>query len=596
MRSLSTQGQTAGTSEKSRREPGMAEVGSVAQLKAAASPPEPEALKELVLSVIQGEQDYQALLNVLEPVTLGGQGLQGDTALTLALLLEEVEQQAELNDQLHALVKDQGAPALALTESGVILAQNPAAQSLFGTSKGDGITRLGVSTQGFADFQQRIFQYDGPTLLRTFPPSLLVSNDDLGNDNTLPVIFIGLYNGEHQTFLLRAIECQWPESIDKALEDIFQLTDAERDILAGLAQGMNSEQISHKRNRAVGTVRQQIKSLLGKLGASSQVQAVALASAIGSQNYYQQGAHSAPQEALSGYPLELGELMRGPRRVGWRRYGKKGGQPVLLLHGAYFGAGEYPQDREWASRHGLDVIVPERLGYGRTQPPGKGEQTLATQIEDCVAVLDALGLSRVRLASHDGGFIHALALANRHPERASNILAISPLAPFQDKDSLDYLPRQHRVFMWAARHAFWSVRLLIRLGMVQMRKLGPERWMEAVFEGVPYDLEVLQAPSRRQGMLGTYGFNLNQVGKGYELDLELSMATDWAPLVQQVKVPVLGLMGGRNQTSPPGFVRGLQKLNPAIALEEIPDAGQTLCLTHVELCFRLLAERTDGEV
>jgi len=104
------------------------------------------------LSVIQGESDFQALLNMLEPVTTGKSGLQGDTALTLALLLEEVEQQSELNDQLHALVKDQGAPAIVLTESGVVLAQNPAMQKQFGMNKGDGITRLGISMQDYADF------------------------------------------------------------------------------------------------------------------------------------------------------------------------------------------------------------------------------------------------------------------------------------------------------------------------------------------------------------------------------------------------------------------------------------------------------------
>ena len=48
--------------------------------------PSLEQLKSLVLSVIQGEQDYQALLNLLEPVTLGGKGLESDTALALALL------------------------------------------------------------------------------------------------------------------------------------------------------------------------------------------------------------------------------------------------------------------------------------------------------------------------------------------------------------------------------------------------------------------------------------------------------------------------------------------------------------------------------
>ncbi len=547
--------------------------------------PGSEELESLVMSVIQGERDFQALLNMLEPVTLGKDSLHSDTALTLALLLEEVEQQAELNDQLYALVKDQGAPALVLTESGVILAQNPAMQKLFGTSMGDGITRLGIGIQDYTDFQLRIFEYSGPSLLRLYPPFI-----NEGADNAMPVIFIGLYNGEHQIFLLRAIECQWPDSIDKALEDIFKLTSAERDILVCLAQGMNSEQISLKRDRKIGTIRQQIKSLLSKMDASSQAQVVALASAIGSHNYACHTSHSPPQTTLIGYPLELDELRRGPRLIGWRRYGVKGSKPVLLLHGVYFGAGEYPQDREWATRNGLDIIVPERMGYGRTQPPGKGDDMLSTQVEDCLAVLDQLGLSSVYLASHDVGFLYALALAKRCPERFKGILAISPSVPFRGNESLDYLPRQHRIFMWAASHAFWSVRLLIRLGMVQMRKLGPERWMNAVFEGAPFELAALKTPACRQGMLGTYGFNLNQVGKGYELDLELSMASDWSQLVRQVPVPVYGLIGEKNEIMPPAFVRDLNKLNPDIILKVIPQAGQSLCVTHAEECYRLLAE------
>lgn len=549
--------------------------------------PESDKLQSLILSVIQGERDFPALLDMLEPVTVGNSGFNSDTALALALLLEDVEQQAELNDQLHTLINDSGAPALVLTESGVILAQNSAMQKLFGTGKGDGIDRLGITPKDYADFQLRIYEYSGPTLLRVYPP---LTRNETGS--ALPVIFIGIYNGDHQTFLLRAIECQWPDSIDRALEDIYKLSEAERDVLACLAQGMNSEQISIKRNRKVGTVRQQIKSILSKMGASSQSQVVALASAIGSQDYTTQVSDTLSQEPLIGYPLTLSELRRGPRLVGWRRYGLHGGKPVFLLHGAYFGAGEYPQDREWATRFGLDVIVPERPGYGRTHPPTKGEDALTTQVNDCLAVLDELDLKNVYLASHDAGFIYALALAGRCPDRFQGILAMSPGAPFKDSDSLDYLPRQHRIFMWAASHAFWSVRLLIRLGMVQMRKLGPEHWMDAVFEGAPYELELLKAsPSCRKGMLGTYGFNLSQVGKGFELDLELSMAKDWSHLVREVKVPVHGLIGGRNEILPPPFVRGLQTLNSDITLQEIPDAGQSLSVTHAQQCFQLLAER-----
>jgi len=42
---------------------------------------EADTLKALVLSVIQGEQDYRQLLTFLEPVIQGAQNLQNDTAL-----------------------------------------------------------------------------------------------------------------------------------------------------------------------------------------------------------------------------------------------------------------------------------------------------------------------------------------------------------------------------------------------------------------------------------------------------------------------------------------------------------------------------------
>lgn len=537
---------------------------------------ETESLKALVLSIIQGDQDYGRLLDYLEPATRDA--LDSETALTLALLLDDVARQAELNDRLHALLKDDGAPALVLSEAGVVLAQNPAAVALFGEAKGDSLMRLGVSRREFSDFQQRIVQHQGPSLLRIFP--------SVGQP---PVMFVGSYQADHQLFVLRSIDCQWPQSIDRALEDLFSLTAAERDILACLAQGMNSDQISQRRRRSIGTVRQQIKSLLAKLGASSQVQAAALASALANQS--QEASASSDQPArLSSSPLTLGELVTGTRRLGWRRYGKAGGQPVLLMHGAYFGAGEYEPERALAAEQGLDVVVIERPGYGRTQPPARGADLVDTHLSDGLAVMDHLGWRSASLISHDFGFVPAAALAARHPQRVRALLAISPPAPYDSSDSLEHIPRQQRMFIWAGRHASWMVRLLLRLAQVKARNQGAEHWMDITFEGAPHELPVFREEEGQRLAVGAYGLNHQQNGHGQELDVLMTMARDWSGELADLQVPVRALLGGRNQTFPPADVRRLAALAPALQLEEIPEAGLTLCLTHTRRCFAALME------
>lgn len=537
----------------------------------------PEALKSLVLQIVTGDQDYGRLLTLLEPAIHNPQGLDTSTALTLALLLDEVEQRADLNDQLHALTRDPGAPALAIAQTGAVLAQNQAAIDVFGPAQGKPITRLGIRRTEFEAFGNRLVQHEGASLLRAFP----------GAQHDPPLMFSGIRQVEHQVYLLRAIDCQWTPSIDTALRDIFDLTDAERDILARLAQGLSSDQISRQRQSRVTTVRQQIKSLLSKLGASSQVQAAALASALASRADPVAAPGTLPDPS-SQHPLLMGERVRDNRRVGWRRFGLDGGRPVLLMHGAYFGAGDHEPDRAWAVRAGLDVLCVERPGYGRTQPPNRGADILDTQVRDSLAVLDELGWDSVWLNSHDFGFVPALALSRYRPERVKGVLAVSPPPVFDRDSDFSQIPRNQRSFIWAARNAFWMIRLLLRLGHVKARQLGPEHWMDMVFEEADEDRAVFHRPGLQSVSVGAFHFNLNQNSKGHELDLLTSVATDWSDLLREVDRPLVALTGQRNATFPVTDVRRLKALNPAMSMQEIEDAGLTLCLSHTDFCFESL--------
>ena len=99
------------------------------------------------------------------------------------------------------------------------------------------------------------------------------------------------------------------------------------------------------------------------------------------------------------------------------------GEPVMLLHG-------FPQHwYAWAHVIPLlsgdyRLICPDWRGFGWSQAPPRGYDT-ASRAADVLALMDALGLRRVRLIAHDWGGHAAFTAALQAPERVSHLLALN---------------------------------------------------------------------------------------------------------------------------------------------------------------------------
>ncbi|HEY6663709.1 MAG TPA: alpha/beta fold hydrolase [Propionibacteriaceae bacterium] len=103
-------------------------------------------------------------------------------------------------------------------------------------------------------------------------------------------------------------------------------------------------------------------------------------------------------------------------------------EPVLLLHG-------FPQ--HWWEWRGIiprlaphyRVICPDLRGAGWTDAPAEG-YTSEQQRADVLALLDCLGLDRVRLVAHDWSAIVGFQLAIHHPERIEQYVSLATPHPW----------------------------------------------------------------------------------------------------------------------------------------------------------------------
>lgn len=539
--------------------------------------PDNHNLKELISAVAARKAEFADLIVALAPDLSSQAILPTELALELSTALHDLEERATGHDPLYKLVNDHTAPALALNESGQVVALNVGAAQLFDMQSGDGLVALGISPEAFHQFKERLTTTPGPTLLKAYRKD--------SDEHTLPLILVGMYQQKLKTFVLNALQQHWPESIDLAFADIFGLSSSERHILALLSRGCSSEEIAGERGSSVATVRQQIKSLLQKLGAKSQVQAATMAASAATAMDTVRARGDLLSARYDDYPMSIHELVRGQRRIGWRRFGRPDGRPVLFLHGPSFGAGDFPEERRLAVQFGLDVIAIERAGYGRTEPSDKSDDPLDSQCEDILAVLNALSLTQITILSHEVALIPALALAKQGLIRVNGIISVSAAPPFKELEQINAMPAHQAIFIQAARHAPWLARLMIRLLILRMRKLGPEQWPKVIFEGVEPDEQVIFQGHLKQGVVAAYGFYINQVGEGYLEDLKI-MIRDWNALLTNPNTPLLLLHGTCNQTTPVSHLDIFKAINPEINMALMKGEGLTLAVSKTQWIYQ----------
>jgi haloalkane dehalogenase len=110
----------------------------------------------------------------------------------------------------------------------------------------------------------------------------------------------------------------------------------------------------------------------------------------------------------------------GERLVHYRRAGA--GPPLLMIHQSPRSSAEYaPLIAAWQDR--FTIIAPDTPGFGQSEPLAVPAPEIDDYADALIALLDALGISRVGAYGFHSGAIILIAAARRHPARFSAIAA-----------------------------------------------------------------------------------------------------------------------------------------------------------------------------
>ena len=283
-----------------------------------------------------------------------------------------------------------------------------------------------------------------------------------------------------------------------------------------------------------------------------------------------------PQDASRILKLNSG------REIGLAEFGADDGFPVLALHGAPASRIMFDVAHNTAKRLQLKLYCPDRPGYGLS--PADGTETLSSQANDLIEIVDELGLTTFALLAVSGGAPYAMALLNKMSDRISQTLLVSPMGPIADLIASNKnipIARGHRwFFLNLPRHRYILKTIcqitatLFMLAPQTFARLFPI-WLSRS------DRKVLSQPHVRDSIIRMTKEALRNSVEGGILDLE-TYSNSWGIDLSDLDVPVQIWQGTQDKIVPSAVSFELGRLLPRANVTRIKEGGHFWVYDHIE--------------
>lgn len=252
------------------------------------------------------------------------------------------------------------------------------------------------------------------------------------------------------------------------------------------------------------------------------------------------------------------------RTVGYAEHGDPAGPVVLECVGTPQSRLLHPLFRELAEQLGFRMVVPERPGFGRSDPqPGR---TLTDWPADAAALLDGLGVDRFGVHGGSGGGPYAVACGVLLADRVTAVALAAPAEPV-GAPAHGFVPRLDPAQLRARGEA-----------IARLARDDPDG-LEAFFAPDLSDTDRAEAaaedPESRAWGLADTREAFRQGADAYVADHTIN-GSDWAHLLPRLTRPTRIWQGDDDNNVPVEATRWLAAQIPGAELTVVTGAGHGL--------------------
>jgi pimeloyl-ACP methyl ester carboxylesterase len=280
------------------------------------------------------------------------------------------------------------------------------------------------------------------------------------------------------------------------------------------------------------------------------------------------------------------------RKLGFRCLGDREGVPLLFFHGTPGTRFALSDEDAIARVPGIHFILPERPGYGISDP--QPARVLLDYPDDIEQLADHLGIASFAVAGGSGGGPHALACAYKLEQRVTTVLLFSSPSPAGFAGATRGLSYRNRLGLFLGQYAPWLLRRMMN-GYASMLAKNPDRLVDAMYKQMPpADRAILEAPAGRKALIRDLHEAYRQGAGGHFVDSALAMTSrDWGFNLKEIKVPVHLWHGEHDTLVSPNMARYLAAEIPECTANHVAGAGHVLTETPevVEAVSRILVPR-----
>jgi pimeloyl-ACP methyl ester carboxylesterase len=246
-----------------------------------------------------------------------------------------------------------------------------------------------------------------------------------------------------------------------------------------------------------------------------------------------------------------------------------------------------------AFEHNLRVICPIRAGYGQSSKAERKSDAFDVVRNDCVAVLESLGIMRVPYAVQGSDFPFAADMIAHKPGVITELISIGGRPCLPGGQSIDGLGLWQKFFVSAAQKSPHLVDFASSAVMAMSKRIGPEAMLRKLCKDSPADLALLETDEFKQVLVANIelmaGKSANSA-RAFAREYS-AFQQDWSDRVPATAhIPVRVFLAEEDPTVDLAALPMLKAAYPWMQVDVLANAGLALVFQHPETLIPIMAE------